>query len=467
MNSMILVMALSVGQGPGGAAPVTPGSPFPAVRVQGTGGPPLVLPGLIPMAIPGQPGMPPMVVPMPPSTGNGTTPAAPGAPAAEEAPKADKQDEEKKPDTPEPPIYLLERSLKDTWLGKTMADHNLKLYGWSAMSYTLSTTSNSNLPVTFNDQPNKYQLNQNWIQFDKTIDPTKGEFQWGFATSTILPGTDARFTLARGLFDQQLREGRNGGPRDYPIDLYQAYFQAFLPNLGGNGTTVKVGRFSTHCGYELVQAVDTPFVSRSYLFQYNPFTHTGIWAVTQLNDTWSVGNGVALGSDNFIDSANRLTGLGQIKWAPPDGKTSVIFNTVVTRPRFDVAENFAFYNVYNLQVVHKCTDKLTYVVDAAFSHMDGVPNVGSATWYGAANYFIYKVTDKLTSTLRTELFHDTKGIRTGFKGLYTEVTYGVAWSPVPGVIIRPNIRFDHNNQSRAFEGDRSMLTGALEMIFRW
>jgi len=132
-----------------------------------------------------------------------------------------------------------------------------------------------------------------------------------------------------------------------------------------------------------------------------------------------------------------------------------------------VAENFAFYNVYNLQVVHKCTDKLTYVVDAAFSHMDGVPNVGSATWYGAANYFIYKVTDKLTSTLRTELFHDTKGIRTGFKGLYTEVTYGVAWSPVPGVIIRPNIRFDHNNQSRAFEGDRSMLTGALEMIFRW
>src|SRR4029453_15945074 len=102
-------------------------------------------------------------------------------------------------------------------------------------------------------------------------------------------------------------------------------------------------------------APDTPFVSKSYLFQYNPFTHTGVWAVTQLNENWSIGNGAVLGSDNFIDSADRLTYLGQIKWAPPEGKTTVLLNAVVTNPKFDTAENFAFYNAYNLQIIHKFT----------------------------------------------------------------------------------------------------------------
>src|SRR6185312_15620725 len=124
----------------------------------------------------------------------------------------------------------------------------------------------------------------------------------------------------RGLWSDQLTKGTNGGPILYPIDPFQFYAQAFLPDLGGKGTTVKFGRFATHLEYELFQAVDRPFVSMSYLFQYNPFTHTGIWATTQLNDSWYVSNGLATGNDTFIDPANRPTYLGQIKWAPKDGK---------------------------------------------------------------------------------------------------------------------------------------------------
>ncbi|MBA4190930.1 MAG: hypothetical protein C0467_23325 [Planctomycetaceae bacterium] len=426
MNPLMLVLAMSAGQGPVGA-------------------PPAVRPGTLPLSIPvaGLPGQPPTPMPM-------TEVKKVEEPKAEEPPAEE---------PPAAPVYLLERSLRETWLGKTMADNNLRVYGWTAMNYSVSTNSITNLPMTFNDQPQAYQMNQNWLHFEKAIDSSKDEFQWGLVTDWILPGTDSRFTIARGLF--------NGQTGNYQFDLYQAYLQAFLPNLGGKGTTVKVGKFSTHCEYEVVQAVDTPFVSKSYLFQYNPFTHTGVWATTQLNDTWSVSNGFATGSDTFIDPANRLTYLGQVKWAPPEGKTTALFNTVITRPDFDVAENFAFYNVYNAQVIHKFTDKFTYVIDATYSNMNNVPGVGASDWYGAANYFIYKLTDTITTTVRAEVFEDSEGVRTGFRGLYTEVTAGVAWSPKPGLIVRPSVRYDNNANSNAFEGKNDMWSAAFEMIFRW
>ena len=70
--------------------------------------------------------------------------------------------------------------------------------------------------------------------------------------------------------------GANGAlPNYYPVDIFQMYVDTYLPNLGPKGSTVRVGRFATHLEYELVQGAENSFLSRSYLFQYNPFTHTG------------------------------------------------------------------------------------------------------------------------------------------------------------------------------------------------
>jgi hypothetical protein len=402
--------------------------------------------------------MPPVEMP-PATTGNGNGKADKSGNGNGNGNGCGECAEEKKDGDEGPPVYLLGKTLRETWLGKKMADDGYRLYGWTAMNYSTSTSSTTNLPMAFNDQPNAYQMNQNWIHFSKDIDPSKKEFQWGFVTDSIVPGTDARYTIIRGLF--------NGQQGDYQFDLYQFYGQVFLPNLGGEGTTIKFGRFQTIIGYELVQAPETPFVSKAYLFQYNPFTHFGAIATTQLNDTWSVSNGLTTGADTFIDPANRLTYLGQIRWAPPEGKTSVAFNCMVTNPKYDTAEEFAFYNVYNILITHQCSDKLTYVFDASYSHMNNVPGVGGADWYGLANYFIYKFTDKLAGTVRAEVFEDNEGVRTGFRGLYTEVTAGVAYSPCQGLILRPSVRYDYNGNSRPFDGDHHLWSAAFEAIVRW
>ncbi len=430
MNTIILLTALSAGQLPEAPSPglvALPAIPQPGAQP--------------PAGLPSQP-MPPAGMPMGNGNGNGAA-------------------EEKAPAAPEP--YALMRLLQTTQFGQNLTERGISISGWVQGNYTVSSADRSNGPITFNERANFFQMNQNFLRINKDVDMSKEEFQLGFRTEWILPGTDARFTQSRGLL--------NGQTGNYQVDLLQGYVEAFLPNLGPKGSSVKVGKFATHCSYELMQGAETPFVSRSYGFQYNPFAHTGSWVTTPLDDTWTMSNGLVVGSDNFIDTANQLTYIGQLKWAPKEGKTTVLLNTVVTDPRFDVAEAFPYYNIYNLQVIHNVTEKLTYVMDATFSHIDGAPlggnAVGSATWYGAASYLIYKVNDKVTSTFRTELFEDTKGFRTGSKGLYTELTYGVAYAPRPGLIFRPSVRYDHNDSTRPFEGKSSLYSGAMDVIIRY
>jgi hypothetical protein len=444
-----------------GQAPATPTPPaeesapaysYPALPPLARGAAPDALPGLVYL-----PGQQPAPVPQPPQGG------PPAAPVANGTVNGNGCDpcatcEEPKPEPPEP--WALMRVLKGTCFGERMDSCGLSISGWTQGNYTYSTANRSNLPVTFNDRADFWQMNQNFLRIDKSVDPTKKEFQLGGRTEWILPGTDARFTASRGLFDDQTG--------DYRIDMIQAYLETFHPNLGPQGTTVRWGKFATHCSYELMQGAETPFLSRSYMFQYNPFTHTGVWAITPLNDTWTVSNGVVLGSDNFIGAPARPTYIGSLKWAPPEGKTSAQFNTVITDPTFHVPEAFPFYNYYGLLLTRKFGEKFTAVVDSGFAHMDGVPGVsGAATWYGAAMYGFYQMSEKVTLQARQEVFDDNDGVRTGFAGLYSGTTLGVAFTPVRSLILRPSVRYDHNFDVGAFEGKRNLFTACMDVIIRW
>ena len=93
-----------------------------------------------------------------------------------------------------------------------------------------------------------------------------------------------------------------GGPNIYGVDPVQFYGEAYLPQVG-RGMDVKLGRFFAQFGYESIDTTQTPLVSRSYLFIYNPFTHTGLLTTTKLTDAWSVQNGVATGCDVFAAGA--------------------------------------------------------------------------------------------------------------------------------------------------------------------
>lgn len=361
--------------------------------------------------------------------------------------------------------YLAMSLLEGTLPGQIMENNGLKFYGWLQTSYATGTTRSSTLPgAPFADRTDEFSLNQAYFRFEKAIDKEVKEFQYGFKSDYIAPGSDARFTIVRDLWDKQIRDGRQ-----HPIDNVQSYGEIYMPNLLG-GTSVKVGRFFTLIGYESIAGAETPFLSRSYNFQYNPFTHTGALASSAIGESLTVNYGAVIGTDNFVGPTNRLTFLGGVKWAPKDGDTTLSFNTVVTTPKFQASEGFNHFNCYNMVFTHKLTDKLLYAADATFSHEDRVPlgaRTASTFWYGVANYFAFDHTNSIQSNVRVELFQDEDGWRTGTRGLYTSVSYGITWKPTESVWVRPEARYDNNVRGAFENGDKNLFVGALSCILRF
>lgn len=361
--------------------------------------------------------------------------------------------------------WPLMEGLQGTYPGWLLDGNNLRLYGWNETSFTASNADTQQLPMGFNYRANDFLLQQNWIRFEKPVDQAAVDPTVGFRIDTILPGSDYRFTIARGLFDSQLTDNQ-GMPATYGVDPVQFYLEAYIPQVGA-GLDIKIGRFFCQFGVESIDTTQNALASRSYTFIYDPFTHTGVLTTLKLDDTWSVQNSIVCGSDVFIDPAARPTYGGGVKWAPPDGRTSVLFEVILGPGRFDTAEQFNNPQIFDVVVTHKVSDVLDYSLEALFGFQNNVPDIGTATWAGLVQYLTLKMTPTTSGTVRLEFFDDGQGQRTGSRGLYTAITAGLNIKPEPWLMIRPEVRYDNNNKSRPFDGSANLFTAALDVVVRW
>ncbi len=486
MNSMMLVLTMSAGQGPAGAYPPAPGyySGVPVVRTQAAGQPPANLPGMLPMA--GQPGgmptqMPPGMAPPATTNGNGN-----GACPTCEAPK----EAEPAPEAPEP--WALMRCLKGTAWGDCLDKRRVSFSGWAEGSYTVSNNSVSNQPVVWNDRADKFLLNQVWFRAEKGFDTESKEWSFGWRLD-MLYGTDYRFTIPRGFWNNQL-ENAKGLQNLYGFDPLQHYVAAYLPNVF-KGTEIRAGRMYTPFGYESLEAVSSPFVSRSYAFNWcPPFTHYGIMLAPTFNDNWAGKFMIANGNDVMIgDGSGEVRFVGALTWTSTDKKTSATLGTSFGRGSFNANEPFNpatiglqtepagrnNINVFDLLITRQCTEKFSYAIEAIYGYQNGVPaNVpggiiatnkfsGTAHWGSIVQYLNYDFNDKLRGIIRVETFDDFEGQRTGFEGLYTAVTVGAQYKFCKSAILRPEIRYDYNGYRSPFEGKHGLLTAALDLIVRY
>ncbi len=385
--------------------------------------------------------------PAPPDT---STSAAPAAPAP--APPADR--------------WLLMKSLQGTWPGSLLDSNRLSVYGWTDMTFTASSDAHINLPMGFNYRANEPAVQQNWVRFERSV-VTSGttEPTFGFRTSWILPGLDYRFTLARGIFNEQLT-ANDGGPNIYGVDPIEFYGEAYFPTVA-QGLDIKVGRFFAQYGVESNEAISNQLESHAYCFIYNPFTHTGALATLKLTPAWTVVAGMTLGSDIFIDPADRPTFIGNVKWAPPGGRDSVQVAVIVGPGRFDDTRNVNNLDVFDLIYTHQFNPRLNYTFEGLFAFQTNVPGLGTTTEYCPLSYLTYVFTPRLSGTARLELFNDSQGQRTGFKGLYTALTAGLSFKPYKSVIFRPEVRYDYNSESRPFENKHGLFTATADLILRW
>jgi hypothetical protein len=477
----LLSTILTVSQEGRGDLILRPGGEFDIQAPEGMDGAPLSALALIPAPLPAGPTEPgnttaeplPITAPLLPLPT--LRPAPPAPPAVVGAP---------------PERWWLMREAQGTWFGTLLDDNRLYLNGWIEQAYTASSDRVTNFPVIFNDRANEYLLQQAWVRFGRRLVTTATtEMSWGYQVD-ILNGSDYRWTMSRGLFNSQL-DNLTGAQNLYGVDPVQHYVNLYVPTLF-RGTEFRFGRFFAPFNFDSIEGVSTPLLSRAYAFENSPFTMCGLAAYTTFSKEW---NGVFMlvnGNDVYFgDPAEELRFAGNVKWTQTGGRNSVQFGTSLGRGKFNPAyptppqqttdalatEPFGRnnFNTFDLLYTHAFNPVCSYNLEVMYGYQTNVPQAslpigdpsGFTDWVSVLHYFYYDVSPRLRLIGRWEDFDDFQGQRTGFAGIYNAVTGGFQYRFRSGLILRPEIRYDYNFESAAFEGKHGLLTAAIDTIVRW
>ncbi|MEM8680024.1 MAG: porin [Planctomycetota bacterium] len=363
---------------------------------------------------------------------------------------------------------------------------------WLAQGVTGNTANPANgfnLPVTFNDQANDYQMNQLYLSFGRAVAATPDAWDLGGRVD-LLYGTDYFFTEAAGLetrIDGTPKWNSNNGDRPtgaafYGLAMPQVYAEIYAPVMGG--VNLKLGHFYTILGYERVQAPANFFYSHSYAMQYGlPFTHTGVLATFAFGPNMEGYFGWTRGWDNWEDLNGKPGFLGGVKLCS-NNCSSLSFTLHTGR------EDPAGLNdrtVYSLVYTRRVNPRLTYVATHDFgvqtnAAINAAGQAESAKWYGLNQYFYYDMSDSMALGMRVEWFRDQDNFRVlGIPdqrqvsgGNYAAVTLGANWKPSRRLLVRPELRVDVSDVTPPggggmfddFNADQQ-FTYATDVIFRF
>jgi hypothetical protein len=336
--------------------------------------------------------------------------------------------------------------------------YGVKIGAWLDQGITANYRGSAdrfNGPLTFNDREGEYQLNQAYFFAEKATNTDGCGWDLGGRVD-FLYGTDWRFIQSQGL------EDRWNSERFYGAGLPQVY-----ADVAYNDWLVRMGKFNTIMGYEVIGAPGNFFYSHSYMMQYaEPMTQTGLLVSRKLGDTLVVSGGFDRGWDKWEDNNSKLEFLGKIAWTSCDERTSLAF--AMTTGAWDDAGQ-QNRTAYSLVFTRQFNDKFKYVLQ----HDLGVDNDGGlrirdtsgskdAHWYGISQYFLYEINPCWAMGLRFEWFRDNDGARVGgigdphgwtlgpdfannqvgWAGNFYELTAGVNWKPRERLVVRPEVRWD-------------------------
>jgi hypothetical protein len=140
----------------------------------------------------------------------------------------------------EPDRWPLMQYLQGTYPGSLLDEARINISGWAANTFTAATQPHGTLITGFTYLPDHYLLQQSWVRIDRPVNSASTEPDIGFRIDGILPGTDYRFTLARGLLNGQLTAS-NGQPNLYGFDPVQFYSDLSTPTSRTASRSARVG----------------------------------------------------------------------------------------------------------------------------------------------------------------------------------------------------------------------------------
>jgi len=298
--------------------------------------------------------------------------------------------------------------------------NGLEIGGWVSQGY-----HNRDNPL-LNNRRREWNLHQAWLYASKEASQDSCDWDFGYRAD-LLYGIDAQDLQAFG-------NSPTGNPSGWDNSWDFGSFGWALPQLYVEAANVdwnvKLGKFFSPFGYEVIAAPDNFFYSHSFTsFNTEPFTLSGALAEKRVSNTRSYVFGLTAGWDTAFDNN--------------DGGANVI---VGTRDQVTDNINLAITNSWGDTGI-RGTGTLTSAV-AQVELNDSVDyvlqvdalNLGTNQEFGLVQYLFREITPCFSLGARLEWWKSDQFF-TSSRSTYN-YTMGVNYRRNANLTIRPELRFD-------------------------
>ena len=339
---------------------------------------------------------------------------------------------------------------------------DIKVHGFASSSYSY----NFNKPSNNTNSLRVYDKDDNSFKFDT------GELVLKKDAANI-GDVGFRSDLSFGFSSPKTNKstGTNGASTDDDFDLQIGYVQYNAPI--GKGLLIDFGKFATHVGAEVMDGYDgwNYTFSRSFLFNYGPFTHTGIRMQYALSDTVGVLGMISNGQDNQTDTNSAKGVGGQVSWTPLDS-IALFFNYFGSaEPQTGNTNNTKdFRNFYDIVADIGVSQNIFLNLNFHYGSEDNVNGINlDAEWWGFSGVVRYDVNEWFSLNFRGQVFDDKDGFRSSTTQKLTAFTFTPEVRVNNNMVVRAEYRHDESDANPFTDengnADDSQDTVALNALF--
>lgn len=302
---------------------------------------------------------------------------------------------------------------------------------------------------------NAFSIGQADIVLENPADPAKGkrfglrlDLQYGQATAST-----------QGNANNELRP-------DVWRNLFQAYGTYVAPV--GKGLTIDFGKWASSMGIEGNYSKDQMNYSRSYLFLFLPFYHTGARLNYKFNDKLGVNYWIVNGTQQtepFNNFKDQLVGLNlqpnknltwNLNYYLGQEHPDVRFYPNQTIPGLPTQQGTPFEPIVNapkgkLHILDtylswQATPKLSFALEGDYVIERLTTSSAPSTAFGGALYARYQFRPSMAIAGRTEYVSDHRGLLTGVNQILKEATLTFEQRLANGFLLKEEWRGDFSNQ---------------------
>jgi len=233
--------------------------------------------------------------------------------------------------------------------------------------------------TSFTNSQNSFELGMASLKADYTIGKVEAVADLGFGRRAEENSYNDRGTLA-------------------------AIKQAYVSYAPSHHIKFTMGKWTTHVGYEVMDAYVNRNYSIDYMFSYGPFFHTGIKMDITASSNFSFMIGVANPTDFSTASFAKKNFIGQIHLVTTNSKVNGCLNYVGGKDMSD-----ASINQFDMVITGTVSSQFSVGYNGTVKSVkQGGGN--SDSWWGSALYLNYDPCSVFGLTARGEYFGDKNGV---------------------------------------------------------